>query len=1126
MTPQENDHVFRQFAENFRGVILVIAIHPRKLLYVSPAYATIWGQSCEHLSENLTAWMEAVHPDDRERVEQAYRDSAEQGFFNEEYRIIRPNGEVCWLWGQFFPIKNAAGEVYRIAVIAEDISDRRQAETTLQNLMASTFGITGEDFFPTLVRNLAETLKVCYVLVTEYIDGKFQTLSFWGHGQLQPDLTYLAAKTPCEIAFQKGRFYCGSHLQRAFPEDLELVKMQAESYFGIALTDHQGKAIGNLCILDVQPFKQTLQTEAILQVFAARAAIELQRKQAEDYLHRYRRMVANTADGLALVDRQYSFQIVNPIYLERRGKTDDEILGSKVWTIYGIEVFETFIKPSLDRCFAGETIRFETWFPFVRTGQRFMAVTCSPYRDAPGVIAGAIISSRDITDLKQAELKLQQQEEFLRVVINTSQNLIFVKDGQGQYLLGNQAIADFYGLPLENLIGKSDLEIYGDSIITEQLHQESQAIIQYQQALFIPEEKRINPQGQEEWWQWQKHPITVPKQNIPAVLSIGSNITARKQIELALRNSESRLQESESLLRAMFEGSAVGITIIDRNGQYVRSNPYYQTLIGYSEQELVGKRFTDFTLEEYLPENMKLFNEVVRGKRESYQLEKRYRHRDSHLFWVRVTCSKIVSETNHPPLFVELIENINDRKQIQEIIIHNALHDPLTDLPNRSLLMQRIELAISRKNRVKTYHYAILFLDLDRFKVINDSLGHLAGDELLKYIARKLKSRLRETDLVARFGGDEFVILLEDISSIEHIIRLTERILADCQVPLMLNGYEMSVSTSIGIVLGNEHYKEASELLRDADIAMYRAENKGGNVYKLFDTEMHTQALTRLTLETELRKALEREEFLVYYQPIIDILGDRLIGFEALVRWQHPIHGLIAPADFIPIAEEMGLIVALDHWILHTACQQMAHWQNTFSHHFPLRISVNLSVKDLLNLNLLEDIEKILAETGLAGDIIDLEITESMLIEDINHTIALLERLKARKIQISIDDFGMGYSSLNYLHRLPANNLKIDRTFIQQMQKGDRNYQVVSTIITLSNQLGLAVVAEGIETSQQLHWLQELGCELGQGYLFSPALTAQEIETQFLENYPLSFCQLGLTHSALATTSIESIRPK
>lgn len=307
---------------------------------------------------------------------------------------------------------------------------------------------------------------------------------------------------------------------------------------------------------------------------------------------------------------------------------------------------------------------------------------------------------------------------------------------------------------------------------------------------------------------------------------------------------------------------------------------------------------------------------------------------------------------------------------------------------------------------------------------------------------------------------------------------------------------------------------------------MYRAKNKGGNIYKLFDTEMHTQALARLTLETELRKALEREEFLVYYQPIIDILGDRLIGFEALVRWQHPIHGLIAPADFIPIAEEMGLIVSLDHWILHTACQQMAHWQNTFSHHFPLRISVNLSVKDLLNLNLLEDIEKILAETGLAGDIIDLEITESMLIEDINHTIALLERLKARKIQISIDDFGTGYSSLNYLHRLPANNLKIDRTFIQQMQKSDRNYQVVSTIITLSNQLGLAVVAEGIETSQQLHWLQELGCELGQGYLFSPALTAQEIETQFLENYPLSFCQLGLTHSALATTSIESIRPK
>ncbi|RCJ25677.1 two-component system response regulator [Nostoc sp. ATCC 43529] len=480
------------------------------------------------------------------------------------------------------------------------------------------------------------------------------------------------------------------------------------------------------------------------------------------------------------------------------------------------------------------------------------------------------------------------------------------------------------------------------------------------------------------------------------------------------------------------------------------------------------------------------------------------------LKWVQTNARPECRE-NEDIVWYGVLLDVTEKKQAQELIIHNALHDPLTDLPNRTLLVERLELAINRAKRVESYLYAVLFLDLDRFKVINDSLGHLAGDRLLKDIAQKLKAHLREVDLVARIGGDEFVILLEDIPGIEKAIQITERILKDFQTPLILSDAEVVISTSIGIVLGTHDYCQASDLLRDADIAMYRAKAHERSSYKIFDVKMHTQAVNRLTLETDIRKALEREEFAIYYQPIVDILGDRydrqnqpqagrLIGFEALVRWQHPTRGFVLPREIMAIAEETGLIVQIDRWMLYTACQQLANWKKKFINHLPLKISINLSAQDIRQPSLIEDIDRILAQTNLTGDSIALEITESMLIENISKTINLLTELKARKIQISIDDFGTGYSSLNYLHRLPTDNLKIDRSFVSQMQEGNRNYQVVSTIIALSNQLGLRTVAEGIETPQQLQWLQQLGCEFGQGYLFSQPLDRQTAEALLASN--------------------------
>jgi diguanylate cyclase (GGDEF)-like protein/PAS domain S-box-containing protein len=601
--------------------------------------------------------------------------------------------------------------------------------------------------------------------------------------------------------------------------------------------------------------------------------------------------------------------------------------------------------------------------------------------------------------------------------------------------------------------------------------------------------------------QWQSEEVLLLEQLATQLAIAIQQATAYQQAQTELferQQTEALLRESEQRYASLAAAAPVGIFRTDPLGHYLYVNQRWCTISGLTVEEALG---TGWQCGLH-PDDREKTNEAwhcATRENSSFQLEYRFLHPDDTVTWV---FGQAVAECNTNAQitgYVGTITDISDLKQAQEWIVHNALHDPLTDLPNRTLLIERLELAIKRAKRIESYRYAVLFLDLDRFKVINDSLGHSVGDQLLMAIARKLKTHLREIDLVARLGGDEFVILLEEITDTHQVIQITERILADCQTSSMVDGYEMFTSLSIGAVLETQNYDHASDLIRDADIAMYRAKEQGRNSYKVFDADMHTQALNRLTLETDLRRALQREEFVVYYQPIMDIVSDRLLGFEALVRWQHPTRGFISPADFIPVAEETGLIVPLDHWMFRAACQQLARWKAKYAQHFPLKISINLSAQDLRKASLVEDIDQVLAETGLEGNLITVEVTESMLIQNIDQTIELLTQLKTRKIQISIDDFGTGYSSLNYLHRLPADHLKIDRSFVNQMQPENRNYQVVSTIIALSDQLGLTVVAEGIETPQQLQWLQDLGCEFGQGYLFSPPLDADTVEARLLQ---------------------------
>ncbi|NET89376.1 MAG: EAL domain-containing protein [Kamptonema sp. SIO1D9] len=445
----------------------------------------------------------------------------------------------------------------------------------------------------------------------------------------------------------------------------------------------------------------------------------------------------------------------------------------------------------------------------------------------------------------------------------------------------------------------------------------------------------------------------------------------------------------------------------------------------------------------------------------------------------------------------QLEKRVQERTQQLEIanarLLEMALHDSLTGLPNRALFMKRLQSALQEVKANKSSQFAVLFLDCDRFKVINDSLGHLVGDELLIAIAARLQSCLSNGDTLARLGGDEFAILFTEIENISNAIQMATRILDLFSHPFQLQRREVFINASIGITLGNCDYEQPEHLLRDADTAMYRAKALGKGQFHIFDPEMHSVALRLLQLENDLRRAIERQEFVLHYQPIIDLNQGKISGFEALVRWQHPTRGLVSPGLFIPIAEETGLINPIGHWVMKQACRQLISWQQQKLVNDNLSISVNLSVRQFSQPNLIEQIDRVLAETLLNPQCLKLEITESAIMDNSQSAATILEELRKRQIHLSIDDFGTGYSSLSYLHSFRVDLLKIDKSFVQRLNGTSSNLGLIPAIISIAQTMGMKAIAEGIETTQQLIQLKKLNCDFGQGYLFSEPLNSKNV---------------------------------
>lgn len=574
---------------------------------------------------------------------------------------------------------------------------------------------------------------------------------------------------------------------------------------------------------------------------------------------------------------------------------------------------------------------------------------------------------------------------------------------------------------------------------------------------------------------------------------------ANETLEIKVRERTAELRESEMKYRTIFENTGAATVIIEKDMTISLANSEFVHISGFEKNEI-----------ENIKSWLNFIDEKTQHKIRNGEIIKK--HLEFDQIPPNFECKFIDKDDDRKDMLCSLaaipgsdksvvsLADITELKEAERQIYHQAFHDTLTGLPNRALFMEHLNMAVKRAKRRDEYRFAVLYLDIDRFKLVNDSLGHSVGDRLISAFANRIQESLRDIDTLGRFGGDEFVILLEDIENSEYASGVADRLQQELKRPFMVEGKEVFAPASFGVVLNTRDYEEAEDIIRDADAAMYHAKENGKAQYKIFDKTLHKKALHLLERETDLRKAIQRDEFENHYQPIVDLRTSSLVGFEALIRWNHPQLGLIYPGSFISIAEETGLIVPMTQLIAQRACSDLCHWQDQLQDELKLTMNINLSSKHFLSPTLLEDIKEILNTTGMPPEQLKLEITETALMEDADETIRLVHRLKDLGLKLVIDDFGTGYSSLSYLQRLPIDTLKVDRSFVSRItSEPDGNRNIVEAIISLAHRLEMIVVAEGVETEEQFAILLEMNCQFGQGYLFSKPMSKPKAD-QLIDN--------------------------
>ncbi|MFL5380880.1 MAG: PAS domain S-box protein [Longimicrobiaceae bacterium] len=807
-----------------------------------------------------------------------------------------------------------------------------------------------------------------------------------------------------------------------------------------------------------------------------------ERRRADAALHRQALAFENLYDAVILSGRDGRITDWNPAAERIYGFTRDEVLGKTA--------VELWMEPSeaadLDQRILDaleEEGRWRGEIRFVRKdGSRGVSETLVvPLVDARGRRVGALGVNRDVTERKRTEEALRTSEERFRLIVTGTQQVFFyVHDLEGVYESLSPSVRDVLGYAPDELVGKPYSVLHTGHDSDRTVEERTASTI----GSGVPNTCLVFARHREGHIVALELVETAVRRGgrVRAVQGFARNVTERIRAEDALRDSEERY-------RTLFEESRDAVYMSSIDGGMLRANQAMLEMFGIEPGELPSLRLADLY---YDPSDRQRFrDEIFRtGYVRDYEL--RLKRRDGTPVHCLISATLRRAPTGEVVGFQGIIHDITQRKRAEEQLAYGALHDALTGLPNRALFVDRLGQALERVRRGGP-PFAVFFLDVDRFKVVNDSLGHAVGDELLIAVAGRMERVVRPGDTVARFGGDEFTLLVEAVGGAVDATHMAERVLEALAEPFSLDRHEVFTSASVGIAVGATGAEDPEVLLRSADAALSRAKALGKNRYEVFDRAMHAEAVERLRLETDLRRALERDELVLHYQPIVRLGDGRIDGFEALLRWRHPERGWVSPNLFIPVAEEMGLIHTLGRWVFEEACGRARGWMDAFAGR-RVRMAVNLSAAQFSQADLADHVERAMEACGLPPGVVHLEITESVILEHAGPALAILARLREMGVGLCMDDFGTGYSSLGYLHRFPIDELKIDRSFVARMELDPRNTQLVQAIAGLARNLGVKVVAEGVETREQLDALRAMGCDFAQGFLFSEPLPEDEAE--------------------------------
>jgi diguanylate cyclase (GGDEF)-like protein/PAS domain S-box-containing protein len=700
------------------------------------------------------------------------------------------------------------------------------------------------------------------------------------------------------------------------------------------------------------------------------------------------------------------------------------------------------------------------------------------------IVSTRVVGRRAARTVDQVTALLERNEARFRAMVRDSNDIMAIVDPHGRLVYASPVTERILGLDIEPLIGTDVFDL---------IHPDDRELARggFHLNTAGKEADRVELRLRHADGGWRVvEAVATNLLDDPAVEGIV--ISARDLTDR--RRAEADLREAQERFRSAFEHAPIGMALTAADGQLFRVNRALVQILGRGESELLHSSIYDLSHPDDRDTCHDAVNQLLAGRSSSCQLEQRYLHHDGHPVWVSVSAS-VVRDVNDQPLYLVIqVEDIGARRASGEALAHQAVHDPLTGLPNRLHFVERLGRELTRAEQ-RNERVAVLFLDLDRFKVVNDSLGHSAGDRLLVAVADRLGATIGPTDAVARFGGDEFTILCQNITSEETAELMAERIAEAIARPVALIEGEVFVTASVGIALSGSPADTPETLLRNADAAMYRAKELGRDRAELFDAREHHRAVDDLRTGNALHRAIERGEMRVHYQPMINLDDGTLVGFEALIRWEHPERGLVPPMEFVPLAEETGLIVPLGVWALEQACHQAVRWHEAAPGAPLLSMSVNLSPRQLAEPALPNDVARVLHQSGIQPSALWLEITESTLMRDAESALSALGALRALGLHLAVDDFGSGYSSLAYLQRLPVEALKIDRSFTEGIGVRSDSTAIVNAVVSLARALQLSTVAEGIETRDQFQHLRGMGCEVGQGFLFGPARPAEAFGT-------------------------------